>query len=300
MNENNNLPRQRHPLSALCPPMHPDVFAAMLVDVGERGVQEPVDIFDGMVLDGWHRFNAAHQMGVPCPEHQFTGTLEDAKRHVLGKLLHRDMNASQRALVVVDIHEWRPRGNKPEPGSGFSEHQMAEEAGVTDRTIRQAKAVTRNAIPEVREKVAAGDMSLKQAEQIARQPAREQKAALAEPKKPREASKAPKWKPAEVPKPQVGASLEALREMEERNAILSEEVDRLTDRVAVHFMEGTEEEKAAAAAVIAELRAQVRTLEAETDALKAMRDKYQSENAELINQCRMYRNQLQKYSRQAA
>jgi hypothetical protein len=85
---------------------------------------------------------------------------------VKSRNLHRrHMTGSQRALAVVAVNEWAPNGAKatPEPGSGVTEKQMAAEADVSDRTIRQAKFVATQATPEVVEAVRSGEMSLKAA-----------------------------------------------------------------------------------------------------------------------------------------
>lgn len=82
---------------------------------------------------------------------------------------------------------------------------------------------------------------------------------------------------------------------------MGEEHDRITDRLAVlvAFGDASEEVRAQHAQVLADLRARVKTLEAEHDAVRASRDVLQEENRELIAQCRTYRNQLQKCAKSA-
>ena len=75
---------------------------------------------------------------------------------------------------------------------------------------------------------------------------------------------------------------------------LAAENDLLRDRVAVAAMHGTDEERAQAAETIAELRAQIKTLEAELDATRASRDGFQRQNAELMKQVRMQQKQIKK------
>lgn len=83
---------------------------------------------------------------------------------------------------------------------------------------------------------------------------------------------------------------------EEQDAvqILSEENDRLNDRLAVAAMSATDEERALAADTIESLRAQVNTLTQELDAVKASRDSYMVECAELKKQCASQRKQIDK------
>ena len=87
-----------------------------------------------------------------------------------------------------------------------------------------------------------------------------------------------------------------LQEMAVANVELAEEIDKLKDVIAVGFMEGTQEEKQATAATIAELRAYVKQLEAENRSLKISRDDYQNKVSELIKQV----NYWKKKANQAA
>jgi chromosome segregation ATPase len=65
---------------------------------------------------------------------------------------------------------------------------------------------------------------------------------------------------------------------------LAEENKALEARVAVVAMEATDEEKQAAAALIAELQAEIKTLEADNRVLKASRDSFQLEASEAKTQ----------------
>lgn len=282
----------RHPLSALCGDMTTDEFIALTDSINVNGVKDPIEIFQGMVLDGWHRYRSATDLGMDCPETKFEGTVDDAKAHVLAKHTRRNWTDSQRAHAVAKIYEWHPgRGIRVEPGSGLKTNTELQElaGGVSEKLIQQAKTVVRNAIPAVQDAVRDGDLSLKKAEQIAKKPKREQAKALAAPK--------PRPTAAPTPRPVVGASVAALDELKERNAILSEELDRVTDRLAVvslNATDATDEEKAMAEQLLAERLAEVNTMRAELDAVKASRDGLMTTNKELMQQCALYRNQLVK------
>lgn len=76
--------------------------------------------------------------------------------------------------------------------------------------------------------------------------------------------------------------------------ILSEENDRLNDRLAVEAMDATEEEKTKASETIAELRGKVKVLEAELSAVKASRDAFMREAAEAKKQAVYWRKQAEK------
>jgi uncharacterized ParB-like nuclease family protein/FtsZ-binding cell division protein ZapB len=74
---------------------------------------------------------------------------------------------------------------------------------------------------------------------------------------------------------------EPTAEKDEAVAELVAENQRLADKLAVHTMDATPEEKLAATETIEELREQIRILEIENQSLKISRDTFQRENSEL-------------------
>ena len=85
-----------------------------------------------------------------------------------------------------------------------------------------------------------------------------------------------------APEPVADPELDELRESV---TVLADDNERLTDRLAVVAMEATEDERTAAAVLIADLRAENRILAIENDAIKASRDGLLVENAALKRQC---------------
>ena len=47
---------QQHPLSAAFPNMTKADLAALSADISEQGQREPITIYEGKILDGWHRY----------------------------------------------------------------------------------------------------------------------------------------------------------------------------------------------------------------------------------------------------
>ena len=261
---------KQHPLSAAFPSMSSDDFAALVEDVRANGQREPVIVLDDMVLDGWHRYSACLQLDIKPAHFTFAGA--DPVAFVLSQNLHRrHLSASQRAAAVVACNEWAParRPNKVEPGSTLSQTnaQMAKVAHVTPRTITDAKAAHKAGLtPAIKD----GALTVKEAAKVVRGGI--------------------KQKPAEPPP----APPAALSEAREAVGILTEENDRLNDRLAVDAMDATEEEKALCSETIANLRALNKTLTAELKAVKASRDEYMRENGELKKQIKSQRAQLDK------
>lgn len=272
---------QQHQLSAAWPAMSDSDFQALQDSIMNIGVQMPIVIFEGQVIDGWNRYRAATALGMDCPTTpfdesidpvEFVKAMNDARRHITG---------SQRAIAIVAIHGWKPAGrpqNNVEVTSTLTQEAMAAEAGVSKKTIQQAQAAQKAGLAE---KVKSGEMTVEQASNVAKgKPA---KATKKDKPAPKAASETP-------PAPENHELQEAAQAINE----LSAENDQLRDRVAVAAMSGTDEERAQAADTIAELREQVKTLEAELDATRTSRDGFQRQNAELMKQVRMLQKQNKK------
>lgn len=147
--------------------MSAEDFQALKDDIEVNGQREPVMVFEGMVLDGWHRYRACTELGLQAHEVAFDAA-DDPVAFVLSHNLHRrHLSASQRAAAVVACTQWAPAGRpfNPEPGSGLKEADMAKAAGTSDRTIRDAKAAHRAGLGDA---VKDGAMTAKEAAKVAR------------------------------------------------------------------------------------------------------------------------------------
>lgn len=317
MSNNTPVGLKRHPLSAACGDMDPEEFIAMQESIAAIGVVEPITLFEGQVLDGWHRYTSAHDLEVPCPHIEFKGDYENARMYVWAKHgARRNWSKSQRAIaraLLLALEESQGGGEVDKTTLS----KAAQEANVSLRTMEQANRVVREGSKEVIAAVTSGDVSVKRADSVVDRPKREQGKALREPPAPRgkaapgagspgteveKPSGGSTWKAAaqRMASPQVGVSREKVAELDERVQVLNDLNDELTARMAVHFMEGTDDERQAAATLIAELQAENKQLRHDYAALKDSRDTAVSELNEMRRQCAMYRNQLTKLSKKAA
>lgn len=299
---------ERHPLSAKYEPydMSPETFRQLQVSIS-AGFDErrPVMLYEGKILDGWHRYRAAKGLVKPVFE-KFAGTLAEAKAYVVSTNIHRSMTPSQRVAAALEVEAYTPPGAPAIPkrrGQGKSDTEVAEDLGVSRRTVVQYRAVQREGTPEVRDAVVSGEISVKRAAEIVKLPKTEQNDAVATARdksheKPSagKTTKVPKpRKKPEVTPPTVGITKEAYDEVLERNQILTDEYDRMERRLAVHFMEGTEDEKARCAELLEEQAKRIAELEVEVKAVRTSRDVLQNENAQMVKQMQTYRTQLQKF-----
>ncbi len=270
----------QHPLSANFPSMSEADYLALKDDIDEYGQREPIIMFEGMVLDGWHRYRACVEIGIEPTKFNFVADKEDPVAFVLSHNLHRrHLSASQRAAAVVACSAWRParRENKVEATSTLSKTnaEMAKAAQVTPRTITDAKAAQKAGLGDA---VKDGALTAEEAAKIARgKPAKKSK--------PSKKTQPARFDP--QPTPGAEGADDAIR-------ILSDENDRLNDRLAVVALQGTDDERRAAEETIAQLRALVKTMTVELDAVKASRDSLMSENGELKRQLASQRKALAK------
>lgn len=257
---------KQHPLSSAFPAMPDDQFESLKDSISNIGVQEPITVFEGMVLDGWHRFTAANEVGAQCPTVEL-GDVDPQDFVIAKNKARRHITASQLAAAVVAVYGWRSAGRNPAPGAGLDKtsQQLADMAGVSERTIRQAKVVEAKATPEVKEAVKAGVMSVKKAAETVN-----------------------------PPKAIEQEERDVADESQSFIAELADENETLRARLAVGVMDGTEEEKREAAETITHLRHRVKALEAEVIALRASRDGYQREASELRKQIKMNEKELKK------
>jgi hypothetical protein len=176
---------QQHPLSAAFPPMTPEEFESLRESVHVNGVLNPITIYEGMVLDGWHRYQAALELGMDCPEAELEDWI-DPKDFVLAQNKNRrHITMAQLAMATTAVHEWHP-AHRPNKSAGPAElsktsAELAEIAGTSTRTIDQAKSVLRNASPEVQEAVKSGKIGLEKAQKISKLPKDKQAAAIDKP-----------------------------------------------------------------------------------------------------------------------
>ena len=158
---------KQHPLSAAFPAMQADEYQALVDSIGNIGVQNPITLFEGMVIDGWHRYTAANESGMECPTTQLGDV--DPRDFVLAQnKARRNLTASQRAAAVTSVYEWHPahRQKNSAPGADLPKttKQLAAIAGTGTRTIEQAKVAHKAGLTDA---IKSGAITAKEAAQIA-------------------------------------------------------------------------------------------------------------------------------------
>ena len=163
--------------------MSADEYQSLKDSINEIGVQNPITLFEGMVIDGWHRYSAANELGMECPTVELGDV--DPRDFVLAQnKARRHVTQAQLAMATTAVYEWRPNGGNHSALSAEcvkSTKELAEAAGVGVRSIEQAKAVQTKAAPEVVEAVKRGEIGLPKAAAIAKMPKEQQAEAIKKP-----------------------------------------------------------------------------------------------------------------------
>lgn len=208
---------KQHPLSAAYPAMQANEYRALLDSITEIGVQSPITLYEGQIIDGWHRYRAATDLGMECPTVELGDV--DPRDFAKSQGARRNITASQNALAITAIYAWRPIGKPVSSNSAVTAElpkttkQLAAIAGVGTRTIEQAKAVHSGGVQAVQDAVKTGAVSVETAAAVAKLPAKEQKKIAAQgPEAMRAAAKpAPVVEPeSEAPPDDDGPSEEEL------------------------------------------------------------------------------------------
>lgn len=249
------------------------------------GIEFPpiVVFFDGAdnwLADGFHRYHSHKQAGkASILADVREGTVRDAILFSLsanGTHGLRRTNADKRKAVTTLLadSEW----------AAWSDRKIAELAGVGHPFVASLRR------PEVAAKQQENRVA--SATKIA---APVESDSTPTPKK---ASDAPKAK-REIPSPPPETD-DSIAEAQHTITELAQENDQLRDKLAVESLIDSEEAKTQIAETIRELRALVKTLEAENAALKVSRDTYQREATEAKKSAMYWRKQADKSAKDAA
>lgn len=177
---------QQHPLSAAFPAMSQEERQDLADSIENIGVQNPITIYEGMVLDGWHRYSIAAELGMDCPEVELDKDIDPRDFVLAQNKMRRHVTKSQMALAFAKVYEWFPHGKNTLSGELGSHDrtnkELAELAGTSIKTIKQAKTVLKDGKADVVKAVESGKISAKRGAEIAKLPKDQQSAAIDEPR----------------------------------------------------------------------------------------------------------------------
>ena len=156
-----------HPIANLFPLIEGEEFDALVDDVRQHGLREPVVLYQGQILDGRNRYRACVAAESNCRFQTYEGT--DPAGYVVSlNLRRRHLNESQRAMVAAKLANM-PQGARTDlaPIGARSQSDAGKLLNVSRRTVQRASEVTDAAVPELASKVEQGSVSVSAAADIA-------------------------------------------------------------------------------------------------------------------------------------
>jgi len=83
--------------------MDTEEFDAFCEDVEQRGILMPLTLYEGMILDGWHRYRASKRTGSAFELREYKG--KDPAGYISSvNVLRRRLSSLQRCLVAARLH----------------------------------------------------------------------------------------------------------------------------------------------------------------------------------------------------
>lgn len=192
---------EQHPLSAAFPAMSAVELSELVEDIKATTLRNPIMMYEGKVLDGWHRYQACLKAGKPHLTSEYTG--HDPVAYVKSQNWHRrHLEPGARAVIALKLNAWLMPGrpatgvqtetslNRPVYTPPKSNADLAAEAGVGETTIKAAKRVLEHGSTALQQAVGSGKMPAQRAAEIAKLPKAEQQKAMREPVPAKPAAKA--------------------------------------------------------------------------------------------------------------
>ena len=174
--------KEIHPLALLFPPMSDDEFAALVADIKEHGLVDPIILHEGKILDGVHRLKACLQVEIKPVYKKWAGEGGTPLEYVWSKnWARRSLTASQRAVVALAAEgkfaieakaRMSSKGRKPQgmekipylKGTGTAREAAGLFAGVNPRYVQDAKTLEKER-PDLLEEVKLGNLNISTAMQ---------------------------------------------------------------------------------------------------------------------------------------
>jgi hypothetical protein len=206
-----------HEAANIFPLMTGSDFDEFVEDIRKNGLQVPIELFQGKVIDGRNRYNACKAAGAAFDFIDVSPS--DPVDYVLSRNLHRrHLSTSERALVAArarELHERQAKERMSEGGkkagrgrpqqgmenlpstieAGSARDRAAKSVGVSGRTVDYAASVLKHGEPELVQAVEQGRVSVSAAAKAVRRSPEDQVALAKEGSHKHKPARTPKERP---------------------------------------------------------------------------------------------------------
>lgn len=163
-------------------PLTPEEYSSLQTSIIEDGCRDPLVVWDGILIDGHHRFKICKSYNIPFKtvNKVFSDKLSAKRWMVKNQISRRNLESIQRIALVEKLEEEiakkakenlvvstgginpRPLVNLPKVAIN-TRKESAALARVSEKTYSKGKEVLKKASPEVYAKVIAGETSIHKA-----------------------------------------------------------------------------------------------------------------------------------------
>jgi ParB-like chromosome segregation protein Spo0J len=168
-------------------PLDKEHLGSLAKDIGDRGLQVPIEMLDGKIIDGRRRWLACEKAGIEPDVVEVEA--DDPVGYVLSLNLHRrHLTVSQAAMCAQRARKWYDdaaeirqeatqikNGKTPVPvkcpgPGGDARDQVGDVFGVSGKSVDRARRILNDGIPQLATAVDAGMLTVNKAATIASQP----------------------------------------------------------------------------------------------------------------------------------
>jgi len=162
--------------------MEGPAFDELAIDIEERGLDEPILLYEGKILDGRNRYRACEKVGRVPRYETFEGTRKEAlARGLASNLKRRHLDESQRAMVAAELANLPYGTNRytrdidASIEAPISQSEAAEMLNVSRGSVQRAAAILKDGVPELAKAVKQGKVAVGLAAGVAKLPKKRQK-----------------------------------------------------------------------------------------------------------------------------
>ncbi|MDR2170689.1 MAG: hypothetical protein LBP59_11145 [Planctomycetaceae bacterium] len=140
-----------HELCVLFPMCSDDELEALRLDVEQNGLQSPITLYEGKILDGRNRAVVCTMLNIKPDYETYLG--DDPLGFVLSRNLHRrHLNESQRATIAAKLSTMQDKN--------YTQEQAAEVMNVSKRIVSDATKLQREADTGTLEAIERGEKTV--------------------------------------------------------------------------------------------------------------------------------------------
>ena len=157
-----------HELCEIIPSMDDSEYLALVSDIRDNGLLNPIIVFEGKILDGRHRYKACVELDLEPSFVEYTGNKPSSFVRSVN-LERRHFEKSQRSMIISLLQNWdnshpayRVKKEVVINNHLSTTADRARDAGVSISTQKKSDAIVK-ANPELAKEVAHGKKSINEA-----------------------------------------------------------------------------------------------------------------------------------------